>query len=173
MKDKLIQPITQIRRSMISGYGVFALTNIKKNQIIEECPFLSFDKIPLELKQYIFSLSDSESAIPLGHGCLYNHSELPNATWNIDETHQLMVFKALRNIDKDEEICIYYSDNWFAIHNIREKKPYYFSKNITTLLLRISVVLMIFFIVKMSLSSYHSTHKNNAIQNVSMRNHLS
>ena len=38
----LIQGRTEVKKSSIHGYGVFATEDIKKGDIVEECHFMSF-----------------------------------------------------------------------------------------------------------------------------------
>lgn len=157
MKEQLCQLHTEIRISTISnvGYGVFALKNFKQNEIIEECPFLALKEDPQELKNYLFFQKDSEiNILPLGYGCLYNHSELPNATWDHDENKKLFIFKALKNINKGEEIFIYYAPKWFPSRGTKPKTP---PKSITTLiglLTRITLVILLFIIFMSALLPY-------------------
>ncbi len=108
--------------SPIHRWGVFAIDNINTNEILEEVPFLT-----LPIKQgessdlfidYRFNYpAGSEwksQVLPLGSGCLYNHSEDANAIWYTDTDNEIYIFKAVRNISKGEEIFVYYgnADYW-------------------------------------------------------------
>ena len=49
MKDVLYHnPKIEIRKSPISGYGVFAIEDISENEILEEIPFLTIPMDPTE-----------------------------------------------------------------------------------------------------------------------------
>jgi len=67
-------------------------------------------------------IGDLLSAIPLGYGCIYNHSIYPNATWTCDIDHCKIIFKAIKDITKGEEIFTYYSDMWFELRGMEERE---------------------------------------------------
>lgn len=111
------------------GRGVFAKKKIKKGEVIEICPV-----IPIPLKEerwlkktfidnYYFEWgSRNQPAIVLGYGSLYNHSYNPNAEHDERVKKKEMVFKALKDIKKGEEITHNYNgepDNteklWFKV----------------------------------------------------------
>ena len=112
----LIQGRTEVKKSSIHGYGVFAKEDIKKDDIIEECHFMSlpsqlYDSIKRwPILRYVFhypirALGRFEELVwPFGNGCIYNSSPNPNASWNTDEVNRLFVFYALKDIKKGEEI---------------------------------------------------------------------
>ena len=112
----LIQGRTEVKKSSIHGYGVFAKEDIKEGDIIEECHFMSlpsqlYDSIKRwPILRYVFhypirALGRFEELVwPFGNGCIYNSSPNPNASWNTDEVNRLFVFYALKDIKKGEEI---------------------------------------------------------------------
>jgi uncharacterized protein len=98
------------------GRGVFAVCAIKKGEIIEQCPCLTFgegkeaehiDQTPLEC--YYFRWKDSVNAILFGFGSLYNHSYSPNAVYVQNYPDTTMDFVAHRDIAPREEITINYN----------------------------------------------------------------
>ena len=115
------------------GRGVFSNRLILKDEIIEKCPLLV---IPAEdyhrlratqLCDYFFDLNKEEKtlALALGFGSLYNHANLPNANYSIDNETKIITFIALDSIEKGKEICINYSGEpgidykeWFDARNI-------------------------------------------------------
>ena len=107
----------QIRKSPIHGWGVFAKETIYANEILEEIPFLI---LPIEKGEssplfndyrYNFPSNDWKyQVIPLGFAIYYNHSNSANAGWYTDEENDIFVFISNRQIEKDEEIFIYYGD---------------------------------------------------------------
>ncbi|SCM26478.1 histone-lysine N-methyltransferase, putative [Plasmodium berghei] len=133
-----------IGKSNYNGLGVFSFAEIKKNEIIEVCPTIKIENenIPNNLIDYLFENS-SENAnneivqimnpsqkninyklFPLGYGILYNHSDTPNAFFQIvkspmsneNETvasKYIMILRSLKKIKKDEEICISYGNAWW------------------------------------------------------------
>lgn len=98
------------------GRGVFAAHAIKKGEIIERCPCLTFeegeaaehiDQTPLEC--YYFRWKEAVNAILFGFGSLYNHSYSPNAVYVRNFADTTMDFVAHRDIEQHEEITINYN----------------------------------------------------------------
>ena len=98
------------------GRGVFARTNVKKNEIIEQCPLLEISEAEFEhlsssiLLEYIFFFGEKKDKafLALGFGSLYNHSTNPNALYRITENHNLLEIVAIKDIKMDEEIVFNY-----------------------------------------------------------------
>lgn len=108
----------EIRKSLIHGWGVFAKDKIYKNEILEESPYLI---LPIKkgessnlLIDYRFNFPSGKDfkyqVVVLGFGSIYNHSNEPNCCWITDETKNIFIFKTLRDIEKNEEILVYYGD---------------------------------------------------------------
>jgi len=123
MKNILISNTKiEARRSPIHGWGVFAREFIKGGEILEENPFLKIPQSPTEASSifidYRFNYPRVEwkyQVIPFGLSCLYNHSNSPNAVWETDEENELFVFTSTKDIEKDEEILVYYGgDNYWS-----------------------------------------------------------
>lgn len=101
-----------------AGRGVYANRNIKKGEIIEECPVIQipkYDTASLEesilLTYFFFSGKNKERmAIALGFGSIYNHTYDPNAKYEIKSSMNMISFTAIKNIKKDEEITINYNN---------------------------------------------------------------
>lgn len=111
----------EIKESPGKGYGVFAIEDIEENEIIEECHLLKVynrENPSRILEDYAFSWPRgnawTESVIPLGYGCIYNHSENPNANWKDHSDTKAFQFFAIKKILAGEEICTYYggSNYW-------------------------------------------------------------
>ncbi len=98
------------------GLGVFAGKEFQAGEIIEKCPVIVLTETESKiidetiLGDYQFAWGDDEKqgAIVLGYGSIYNHSENPNADWDVDANSRLMIFRATRDIPKGEEICTSY-----------------------------------------------------------------
>lgn len=94
---------------------LIAAKDIKKGQVIERCPVLLVDikhERHLEatsLKNYYFEWNKKFNAVALGYGSLYNHSYTPNARYTFDYIRKLLLFTAIKNIKKGEEIFINYN----------------------------------------------------------------
>ncbi|SBT80831.1 histone-lysine N-methyltransferase, putative [Plasmodium malariae] len=140
-----------IGRSDYNGLGIFSLSKIKRNEIIEICPTVKIENedIPKKLINYLFEKKEQnmnkqivqiltkkdETAnyklFPLGYGILYNHSNSPNAFVHIVRINkekvniniftetvvssQIMIFRAQRDIQKNEEIFISYGQCWWRV----------------------------------------------------------
>lgn len=113
-----------------AGRGVFASTNIKNGEVIEQCPFIEIPKEELEsIEQsifinyvYFFGHKKEKMLIPLGFGAIYNHNYTPNAVYEIKPKDRVIEFVAKKDIKKDEEITVNYIQGnnkkvplWFEI----------------------------------------------------------
>lgn len=118
----------EVKASPIHGLGVFAKNKILKDEIIEVCYAIFFrtdlgDLNDILLKyrfSYPCGTKPTHYAIPLGYGCIYNHSETNNALWTCDSNSALYYFVAIRDIEVGEEICTSYGgpDYWKFIKTI-------------------------------------------------------
>lgn len=99
-----------IKRDPRKGRGVYAGEKIRKGQTIEICQLiiLNTNEISESLDGYVFSYSRSKVAVALGNGSLYNHSDDANAECYFDKERNILIFDALRTIQKGEEITINY-----------------------------------------------------------------
>ena len=109
--------------------GVFALKNIKKGELIENCPIIEFSETrssgvnESELICFIYFLGKDKNklTIVLGFGSIYNHSYSPNAKYKYFPKEQRIEFIAKENIKKDEEIFVNYLQE-----NPETKNPLWF-----------------------------------------------
>jgi hypothetical protein len=108
-------PPTKVRvyESIGKGLGVFATEKILKGEIIETCHLItlnvSSDSTTLEDYRFMYPKNTgSEFVIPLGLGCIYNHSNTPNADWADHPEWRAFNFVSIRDIEEGEEICTYY-----------------------------------------------------------------
>ena len=119
-------PHIELRKSSVHGYGVFATEDIPSDAILEEVSFITVpDNVA---RDYVFiyprggtPLSETIGitpvhALPLGYGCIYNHSDDPNASWRTDTINKLFVFFTLSDIKKDDEIRTYYGSDSYWQH---------------------------------------------------------
>ncbi|OHD55238.1 MAG: hypothetical protein A2Y33_16255 [Spirochaetes bacterium GWF1_51_8] len=110
-----------------AGLGVFAVADIPQGEVLEIAPVIVIpnnrekeilDILPSPIDRYPYEWETSSRnapgrmimsyAIVLGYGSLYNHSLEPNAMHERDLRKKTMIYKALRNIAKGEEIFIDY-----------------------------------------------------------------
>lgn len=98
-----------------AGRGIFAARKIKKSETIEVCPVILLKNEGPKLRKselyhyYFLWDNQSDAAIALGFGSMYNHSYRPNATYKKHIKDKAVEFIALENIDKNEEITINYN----------------------------------------------------------------
>ncbi len=102
------------------GRGVFAANPIRKGAIVEAAPVIVIPDEDIDwidktaIADYYFKWGESHFAMVLGYGSLYNFSETPNLSFEADLEAQLMIFRAIRSIRKDQELTIHYQcDLWF------------------------------------------------------------
>ncbi|MFM7036857.1 MAG: SET domain-containing protein [Planctomycetaceae bacterium] len=107
--------LIEVKRIPGKGRGVFARELIPAGTVFERVPLLVIPaKEVLEcehggfLAQYVFEYGRGHVALALGFGSLYNHSFSPNARYD-DAGRQVKEYRALRDIQKGEEITINYN----------------------------------------------------------------
>ena len=121
MAKKLFQGKISVRKSPIHGFGVFADKDFRTGEKIEECYFILSDCEDDILMDYIFDAA-GRSAVILGYGSLYNHSEDPNADYHINRKTKIATFTVSEPIKKGQEIFISYGDEWFKTRDDIKKR---------------------------------------------------
>jgi hypothetical protein len=103
-----------IKQTSAMGRGVFANRDFAAGEIIEECPILRLPSsnmiAPLWQQEYAFTF-DGQPVLALGYGSLYNHSDKPNATYDISKRKQRVIIKACQLIRRRSQIFIDYGWN--------------------------------------------------------------
>ena len=100
----------ELRNSSIHNRGVFAKRHIYKNEIIEIVPLLYIDNKEITNKK------DNPNAKIIDYALFTTnkHSDDNNSMWtqdtNIDDS---IVIHAIKDINKDEEICVDYGKNYW------------------------------------------------------------
>lgn len=105
----------------INGYGVFTNEDIKKGSLIETCLC-----IELPESEHIGGFWDYQflhpetkyKLIPLGYGCIYNHSDFPNLIWK-PITNRIINFYAINDIKNGEQLFHTYGNLYWKS---KEKK---------------------------------------------------
>jgi len=120
-----------VRKTGKKGWGVFALKDFDKGDMIERCPIIFIpakERLLCEktiLDHYMYPWRSTRTgALVLGYGSIYNHSFTPNADWKQNFRTQKMEYSAVKPIKKGEEILVNYNgepDNqdpidWFTVH---------------------------------------------------------
>jgi len=119
---------TEIKKSKIHGWGVFAKCSIVKGEVIEECPFIKTfrdnNRNHRGTRDYVFGWRThrDRNLIPLGYGALCNHSYSPNAECINNVKRKLLVFIAKRKIKRGEEIFIEYEESYWRWRKIKPAK---------------------------------------------------
>lgn len=98
------------------GRGVFTRSLIKKGEVVEICPVIILpykdrklvDKTKV-IDYYFYWGPKNQPAIALGYGSLYNHSYDPNIEYDQNVKKKVIVFKAIKNIKKNEELTSNYN----------------------------------------------------------------
>jgi len=120
----------ELKNTPKKGRGVFALRSFKKGEIIESAPIININ--PKERKHlektilnfYIYPWRSTRSgAIALGFGSIYNHSFTPNADWKQNFKTNMMVYRAIKDIKKGDEVLVNYNGepedkteiDWFEV----------------------------------------------------------
>lgn len=113
-----------------AGRGVFAGGAIKKGEKIEVCPFIEIPENETEAIEqstlinyvYFFGEKKEQMLLALGLGSIYNHSNTPNALYEIKPEEKVIEFRALKDIKKGEEIVVNYKQDspdslplWFEV----------------------------------------------------------
>ncbi len=102
------------------GRGVFAGKNFAKGELIEVCPVLLLSEHEIHLawashgsilERYYFDYDWKYSAIALGYGSLYNHSNNANADYSSNTNEEEVVIFARKKIKKGGQIFINYGYN--------------------------------------------------------------
>jgi hypothetical protein len=108
-----------------NGRGVFANKDFKKGDVVEYAPFVVINKNDCtgRIKDYTFKHyhDDTKSLMVLGYGMLYNHDDDHNIGYSFDEYNSVLIFKARRDIKKDEELFDSYGKEWWSERNLKTK----------------------------------------------------
>jgi hypothetical protein len=138
MTDSLFLPETYIKDTdTIKGKGVYANRNYTIGDVVEVSPvivlFAPYATLPPKLKTRVFNWGDLtqgpvSSALALGFGSMYNHSNPANVKFKANAESESITFIAEKNISINEELTINYNgpdgssaskqDDWFDRNNI-------------------------------------------------------
>lgn len=121
----------ELRNSNIHNRGIFANEYIKKGDVIEEVPLISYVSIKdinkTILKDYVISMprhlnkGDFQNcSIMLGYGSIYNHSDTNNAEWKFINDEK-MIIKATKDIYPNQEIFVNYGKYYWEKRNYDKK----------------------------------------------------
>lgn len=121
--DLYRNPKIGVRPSEVHGWGVFANSDIKAGELLEECHGLIVNpeeyKILMRYKIKpvlcnMFSINTSNHLqsfmLPYGFGCMYNSSLESSVIAEFDSGRRLMIFKSIRDVTEGSELFINYED---------------------------------------------------------------
>ena len=123
-----LSPSVAVSKIKGKGLGMVATARIEESEIIECCPVLvlrpckqlntnwrRLHRVMLEtvFSDHHFWWDSKYGAMPLGYGCLYNHSADPNAEVFRFIRERKMAFVANQCIEEGEEISHKYRHVWF------------------------------------------------------------
>ena len=104
---------------LMSGLSccVFANKNFDTHEIIEITPHIHDDNHNFKgiIRDYVFKKDDNKSVVAFGYLSLCNHSDIPNTTWDMNDTN--IIIKATHKINKDDEIFISYGEGYWKNRN--------------------------------------------------------
>ena len=112
----MILPFLTIASSNNRGRGVFTTEPIPAHTVIEIAPVIvvsASEREKLEqtlLYDYIFEWGEDSkmAAVALGYISIYNHSNSPNCSYDMDFEHQTITIKTLHKIEIGAELFINY-----------------------------------------------------------------
>jgi len=98
------------------GRAVYCVEDISKGSLIEICPVIILDKTDTDVIHntelhdfyFVWDIEKGTSAIALGYGSLYNHSDEPNAEFVISRDTAEIRILASQDIPSGTEIMIDY-----------------------------------------------------------------
>ncbi|KAF2100643.1 SET domain-containing protein [Rhizodiscina lignyota] len=108
------------------GRGIFATARIPAGTVIDVCPVLvlgveenreHIEKTSLYHYTYNWPIKTRDGkteklqAVIFGLGSMFNHSREQNVAWTRDIDHLIITYRALRDIEVGEELCISYGDH--------------------------------------------------------------
>lgn len=119
-------PNVYVQKSNIFGYGVFASTDFKIGDVIEESFCILLDTTTENVDDWVLNkyaiewdcdcdickTNGKTLFISPGYVMMYNHSKNPNVHLQIEKPFKRVKLIALRDIKKDEELTYYYGVNY-------------------------------------------------------------
>jgi SET domain-containing protein len=103
-----------VAKSPIHGWGVFALEDISKDEVVMQCVYKEIGHI--RVKAAITAYTFGGSRIALGNASLLNaatgdYIDKENVKYAFDAENELITITALKQINKNEELLLKYQLN--------------------------------------------------------------
>jgi SET domain-containing protein len=107
--------------STLHGRGVFACRDIAAGETVERCAVLTMPACEYELVSslhgYVWCADDDTVVLALGCGSLYNHTDDPSCTAELDLDDATLWIVARRDIAAGEELTVSYGEEyWHGEH---------------------------------------------------------
>lgn len=116
------------------GRGVYAGLDFDAGQVVEIAPVVLLDlntqPFPRQIRRMLYNWSETQVALALGYGSLYNHSDQPNLGFFREISKQIIIFRAVRKIEAGDQLTISYdytgpgknprNKSWFEIHKVKK-----------------------------------------------------
>ena len=111
-----------VRKSPVAGWGVFAKKRFGPEELIDTsvCLVKPNEHWGEATEDYIFCRGKM-SALPLGFGALFNHSDTPNARHELTSGLKTIRIFAIKPIKKGDEIFISYGPMYFPTRDNLKK----------------------------------------------------
>jgi len=117
----------EVKVTKTMGRGLFATQDIPANATVHVADFIKVkdvevDKCP-DIARYVFGYTKKYSALCLGLGSLFNHSDEPNVDVYFDnkDGREVMEFISLRPIKIGEQLFISYGGEDYAFAHLLKK----------------------------------------------------
>jgi SET domain-containing protein len=121
---KILPPTIEVKDTATrKGLGVYALRQLKLDQLVERCPVIIFQQeeygsLPRELRERLFNWSalvnkpSGQHAFALGYGSMYNHASPANLRYAAvrSGSRSTLEFSANGPIQIGEELTINYDE---------------------------------------------------------------
>ncbi len=127
MSNIFIDKRLYVAKSPMKGaeWGMFSDSFIPKGTTIEIARTLKIKNEFLFqqgniLNDYVFKLDEKHSALALGFGSLYNHSDKPHLSYKVSDNK--VTYYTTQDIFPNEEIFISYGDSWWKNRGIVPEK---------------------------------------------------
>ncbi len=131
MESWSVIPNLYIANTVARGRGVFTSEHIPAGTLVETSPVIvmpATERIFLDktrLHDYIFEWGEGEPGeksccMAMGYVPIYNHSYKSNCEYEMDTEAELIRIRAVRDIEKGEELFINYNGDW------NNEKPLWF-----------------------------------------------
>jgi uncharacterized protein len=106
----------EVKKTPTMGNGVFACKDFAVGEVVEVCPTVPMSEedaklISQTLAEYWFYEweTQTDSAMVLGYGMVYNHDPDANAEYTLDYSMRTVTIKAVKPIQTGEQIFINYN----------------------------------------------------------------